>query len=263
MIPILGTVAASGGGPAPPPYTASAVRFTGAVVDMILDSYAGSDTPFISYAVWLHQSSSVLALNILPFYFTANPSGVGGGNLYPNLGFDNLSCGHAWNDSIGDSAYDIDSFAPSAPIALDVWQCQMGNADINHDVGAKISQLYIGDTSQAINPARTYDIGTGGNLIVNGLGVQIPSKTNNADRDFNMAELQIWVGTFNDWSVLGNRRCIIDAGGKPVDPATAAAQFGAPTFKFSGDAAAWAAQAVAQGFAVTGSILNSSSSPSD
>jgi hypothetical protein len=79
-----------------------------------------------------------------------------------------------------------------------------------------------------------------------------------------MANFMMWYGQAIDWSVEANRRFIIDASGKAVDPALAIAHFGTPTIALIGDATAFQTnQGTGGAFSLSGSLTNASSSPSD
>ena len=79
----------------------------------------------------------------------------------------------------------------------------------------------------------------------------------------DMADFQLWLGQYIDWSDAGNLSKVI-SGGKPVNPTIAAAAFGAQTVLLSGDAAAFATnQGTGGAFTLTGSLTDASTSPSD
>lgn len=207
-----------GGGGA---YVAKAVHFDG-VVSLSLPSYGGPDVPEVSWAAFVKYSSVVPGENYLPF-------SVGNGNapnVYPNIAFGAKSLGLALNDQDGDDTLSVDTVTSNPDVQTDTWLCFMGTGDVGHDVGAKVEQLYIGDNVQTLDPARTFDSGTGGNLIINGAAIDIPGIV--GGDVFDTALVRVWFGNSIDWSVQANRRKIIDGDGKPVDPATAEAAFGQP-----------------------------------
>ena len=80
-----------------------------------------------------------------------------------------------------------------------------------------------------------------------------------------IADYQFFIqGAFVDLSTVGNRRKFIDGAGKPVDPATAAAAFGTPIIRFSGDHTGFATNLGGGGaFTLVGSLTNASTGPSD
>jgi hypothetical protein len=93
----------------------------------------------------------------------------------------------------------------------------------------------------------------------------IPATSGGTHHAYDVADVQIWLGTFIDPSVNGNILKFVDVDGKPVDPAVAAAAFGQQTFLFSGDSTAFATNQGSGGAcALTGTALtDASTSPSD
>ena len=52
----------------------------------------------------------------------------------------------------------------------------------------------------------------------------------------DVADVQMWFGTYVDFSIIANVRNFLSATGKPVNPTIAAAAYGSPTILFTGDA---------------------------
>lgn len=80
---------------------------------------------------------------------------------------------------------------------------------------------------------------------------------------FDVAEVQVWFGIAPDLSNPTNLAAFI-AAGKPVNPAVATALFGAPSIRFSGNAAAFGTNGGTAGATtVTGPLTDAGTSPSD
>jgi len=142
--------------------------------------------------------------------------------------------------------------------------------DTNHPAGEKIGHVYV-DGVNVANPALTVDAS---NAFAFDWGIDshpsllIPDRNSffvGDDQPILVADVQIWLGQCIDPSNPSNLEKFI-VGGKPVDPAIAAAEFGQQTFLFSGDATSFATN---QGtwqdtpVTVTGYMTNATTSPSD
>jgi hypothetical protein len=78
----------------------------------------------------------------------------------------------------------------------------------------------------------------------------------------DMADLQLWFGTYIDFTVASNLHLFRDAGGNPIDPHTAEAAFGTPAVLLAGDHTMFGVNRGSGGaFALTGSLTDAGSHP--
>jgi len=78
----------------------------------------------------------------------------------------------------------------------------------------------------------------------------------------DVADMQLWIGAYLDFSIAANRELFILAG-RPVNPLIAAQTLGSPTIRFQGNAANFSTnQGTGGPFTVLGALANSTSSPS-
>ena len=79
------------------------------------------------------------------------------------------------------------------------------------------------------------------------------------------ADFQMWVGKFIDPTVAGNLDKFVTVKngiGRPVNPAVAEAAFGKPTYRFSGDKAAFVNNTGSgRDFTLTGTVNNFTPAP--
>jgi len=144
----------------------------------------------------------------------------------------------------------------------DTWYVYMGSADCSDSLGKLTG--YLNDVD-ALNPDRSSNGGGPGAVIAgDGVAMRIGLPDPTPRDPVDMANFLMWYGQAIDWSVEANRRFIIDAGGKPVNPALAVAEFGTPTVMFVGDATAFQTnQGTGGTFTLSGSLTNATTSPSD
>ncbi len=139
----------------------------------------------------------------------------------------------------------------------DTWHLYAGTADMN---GSASFQFILDDASSII---------TGGTFIPDdisfpGTDCFIGQEGFGDFNAFDVADLRFWSGIAPDLSVTANRRALIDAQGKPVDPAVSTAAFGQPIILFSGDKDTFSGnQGTGGPFTLTGTLTNASTSPSD
>lgn len=70
-----------------------------------------------------------------------------------------------------------------------------------------------------------------------------------------MADVQMWLGTYVDFSTTANRRLFIDGSGKPVNPSIAEASLGTPILRLSGPLGTWHTnKGSGGGFTLTGAL---------
>ncbi len=144
-----------------------------------------------------------------------------------------------------------------------IWYVYMVSANCSTNLGPVMH--YLGDLN-ITNEGNGVTNEGGPSAVIqgNGVPIRIGTADPNGDQTLDMANLMIWYGTAIDWTVEANRRKIIDAGGKPVDPAEAVLAFGTPTVMLTGDATAFQTNEGSGGsFSLTGSLTNASTSPSD
>ncbi len=149
------------------------------------------------------------------------------------------------------------------PPAIGIWYCYMASADCSTNLGAVLS--FLDDANISDEGHGTTNEGSPGAVIQgNGSPMHIGIADAGGNDPFDMANLLVWYGTAIDWTVEANRRKVIDADGKPVDPAEAVLAFGMPTVMMTGDATAFQTNQGSGGsFSLTGSLTNASTSPSD
>ena len=75
---------------------------------------------------------------------------------------------------------------------------------------------------------------------------------------------RLWINVTLDFSVAGNRRYFVRSNGKPANPSYALASLGMPLISFIGNSTAFPVNGGSGGsFAVTGSLTNAGTSPTD
>lgn len=251
-------IGAGGGGGG---YVAKAVQLDGGTW-LNLDAFPGADSQHITTVAWfvMPTPGEGVSSMTLPFdwdaahtewltiYFSADGSMEGQ--------IENIVDGHS-------TGILLEKYAPAGSYVFDdAWHSLAMAIDVSQGPGAdKIWQLYIDDLPFATTIQHVPDAYT---FPFNGASVSITDDP--ADTSLltgSVADMQIFVGQFIDLDNVTNRRNFVTADNKPVDPSVAAGAYGAPTLLFSGNAASWTSQAAAQGFAITGSLTNATTSPSD
>jgi len=241
--------APAGGGPAP--YHADAVHFDGNTF-LSIASLAATNNSRFSISGWIKLAAADL------------------GNGWSLLANDTQN-----NDGIFDFRSDIivecKFVSPSAgastvivsnEVTSEVWV----NFIFSVDNSAQQAALYINDT--AITFSATNFPSPAVNFLYNGLDCFFGSDGygDNGIADFADCRAQIGTSWLDGGGLIpeATRRLFIDAGGKPVDPATATGTLGAPTILFSGDATGFGTnQGTGGTFTTTGTLTNASTSPSD
>lgn len=247
MIPILGTVAASGGGPTPP-YHADAVHFDGNAVlarGAKLTGVGDITTFLVSFWIESWSSDGLDLITSLPNFLF---------DIYNNpvlVGF--------FRNFTGDGSI---IYEPTADFSQAIWR----NVLFSGDTVAGTFQFYLTDvvpTPEAPTTIQgapfTIELSTDEtDFAVGG------SNGNNSIVD--LADVWVGLGQYLDLSIDANRRKFIDAGGKPVYlGANGELPTGTtPAVFFSGDAAAFPTNRGTGGaFTLTGALTNASTSPSD
>jgi hypothetical protein len=233
------------------------VHFDGATWLSIVSLTATSPRQFFS-VIWLRVAS----LNDNPF----SPLGV----TDPNTLYDPLLELETGNSPSNFFSYSsvagggaLKGFTLNETVSAGVWLPLLVSADSNHAQGAKVVQMYLGD-SNVLDVAQTVDSGPAFDMVFNGLSYFFGSDAAGDTLTADVADVRIDPGRFVDFSVEANRRLFIGANGKPVDPAVATASLGIPVILFSGDATGFAVnQGTGGAFTLTGALTNASTSPSD
>jgi hypothetical protein len=248
---------AGGGGGGGGAYTAKAVHFDGAT-KLTNASLSAIDNSFFSQVVWVKFSGTFSAgQNTGNFYITDAE-----GNFTDETYLvDDGSFTSFLDNAAASAGFTVNSAASSIPVGA--WVCVITSSDVNHAAGQKKAKIYLGDTditSSVTDNKPAFTLG------YNGKSMNIGTDTGNfliAD----IADLRIMPGiSLLDGSgdiPLATRRLFIDANGKPVDPATATAQLGAPAVLFSGDSTSFATnQGTGGAFTVSaGTLTNASTHP--
>jgi hypothetical protein len=235
-------------------YRAKAVHFDGTVTIGTVngkgnpfESALADDSPLGLASIWVKDPvSAVIGLNLNEEFLAAvNYSGVGALFL-------------ASNQEHTDEAVAGSALVPSG------WFCVMMAWNANFASGSRVLQIALGDELQAIDVFA--DIGNAFAIpysmsdqwYFGGFATGGASWGDEAD-------LQLWCGVTADLTDVNVRRKFIDANGKPVDPAIAAAAFGPQTVLLSGDHNTFA---INQGSGpttgvITGTITDAGTSPSN
>lgn len=242
-------VSGGGGGGA---YVAKAVHFDGSAMLHDGASLTGlTDVTKFLFSVWINVGT-----------FDSFPSIAAS---YPNNSFDPFLDSNSgfFGMQLADYQFDQDIAPESATaVANTGWQNIVFSGDTSADDPGKVVQIYVNGS-----PSLTYTPGS-----VSGFSVGFDEET-----DFyvgwdgfalnkftgDMSDLQLWCGINPDLSNSTVLNKLI-SGGKPVDPATATAAFGAQVLLFSGDATGFVTnQGTGGTFTLSGSLANASTSPSD
>jgi hypothetical protein len=231
--------AGGGGG-----YTALAVHFDG-TASLINEELAATNGPTSLCAIWLKFAALQPVPSSAPVW-VVDPDG----DYKGYCSFTEEAPGVISVSAPGVDAATVDSDAA----ATGTWLCLL--CSITNE-GTR--QLYIGDTSSVGGGGG----GTGVNAF-DGLPFYFGADSFGDGAVFDVADFRMWTNQALDLSVQANRRLFIDGNGKPVDPATATLALGAPTILFSGNLSTFGTnQGNGGSFALTGSLTNASTSPSD
>lgn len=250
------SVGVTGGG-----YHAGAVHLDGSTY-LNIASLSAIDNQFFSYVMWVNLDTG-LPPSTFPGLFQVDASGsytTGAGtttdaDLANKFTEDIRMADVSGNNMV--SVQDNDS------LNAGTWYCIIAS----YDTLLGLAKVYINDVARADIVINTDSSGT---LTFNGKQFTVGGDTFAGDN---------WIGSFADCRFLpgvslldggGNiptptRRLFIDAGGKPVDPATATAALGAAgAALFSGNHTTFATnQGTGGAFTLTGAITDASTSPSD
>ncbi len=244
--------------------SADAVHWDGAS-SLRIGALNCGDHDKISFAVWFR--SPIIAPNdtSVAGFFATDPEGT-----FPSyseadfLGSPSQADGGV-QFSLGDPASNFlassntSSGAGIRPL-VEIWYAYMWSADCSSDIGPLTAYLNdseaLGFSHNLSAPAST--------IAGNGVPLWVGVADTLGDEAFDMANFLMWYGQVIDWSVEANRRFIVDASGKAVDPALAIAHFGTPTVAFIGDATAFQTNQGSGGsFTLSGSLTDASTSPSN
>lgn len=254
----LGKAGGGGGGD----YVAKAVSFDGGTVIKLTDQAVGlaANSPTGLWACWVKGNDIFNSSSNPAFAYSLGSDAF---DIKNALGVQN-GIGTDWASS---PDY-VDAFGSnnnSNPIPGDRWVLLMYSWDMNHAPGSRVIQLYYEDEAQT--STIEYDDGAAFSIDYSDTGwVFFGPFDNDAAIKCDAADFQLWLGgDFVDLSVEANRRAIISASGKPVDPAVAAARFGSQKILFSGDASTFATNGGSGGATsmLIGTITNATTSPSD
>ncbi len=257
LCPATGAGSGGGGG-----YTASAVHFDGTQTltrSSALTGVSASARGTVSLWVRAHNWQDANR----DFWFLDN--NIFNTTFY-NGTLDGVTAGMIVNTgpAVGGGSYwQTDQSA----MAIDTWYHVLFSVDTNHADGSKWFALYINGVLQNVidsadgHPAYSIDWDNSGGFSVCASDQDDPSTI----ADF--CDVQIFPGlriVKVDNTIDPTNIANFISGGKPVDPAVAAAAYGAPAILFSGDATTFPTnQGTGGSFTLTGSLTNASSSPSD
>ncbi len=231
------TVAAGG-------YTAQGVHTAGDAWWSIASLTGVTDSPFISSSHWVAIASLASGSRLLYDFDPVNNEVpnvvVSSSGVISFFGYDGVDIFSCRTDA---GAFPIDGVPHNILVG----------ADLNHDAGDKIVQIYVDDVAQSITVIND-PAGPCVNLMA-GVKFAVPDTTE--DQTVLTGDLYpVWVkpGTFLDFSVEANRRLFINADLTPVNPS------GYPTAAviLNGDKDTWGAPNLGTGGAgtVTGTFTN-------
>lgn len=154
---------------------------------------------------------------------------------------------------------------PKAGVSINgLWQNYLVSMDVSENDPDKVIQILLNgspslDYTPGSVPGFTISFNLETDCYIGWDGYQIPGLQFLGD----MADLQLWIGINPDLTNPANVAKFI-SGGRPVDPAIAAAEFGPPILLFSGDATGFQTnQGTGGAFTLTGSLTDAPTSPSD
>jgi len=214
-------------------YVAKAVQFFGDSSDSIylrsLNTGIASNTKYTAFC-WVNVPSSSLNGSVMDFLLSWPTGGtrnfhlVVGATFNSDLGF-----------NVHSSANNFGLRSDDGALPGDVWVPIFSAADTTQPSGSRTGFLLINGTD-ASDLARTIDTGVGFASSWENICIPAITETNpGADKTFNIAQLQVWVGTIIDPTIPENYAKFVN-GGSPVDPVIAATAFGQQTLLFDGDA---------------------------
>lgn len=259
----------AGGGEEPGAYTAGAVHFDGATYLSNAALVATDSDKF--YMTFAFKASGIdfehkgALLTTLDFEDTASHfalldelTATGGSPGGVSVGLCDVE-GQA-----GDNQYYVGS--ADTVVYDSAWHTCIVSVETNFSLGNKRAKLLIDGVSVGVEYP---DYAAAFSQIWNGMRVVIGN-----DEVFarvlvaDIAELRIHPGvSLLDESgniPLATKELFFDSNNKPVDPAVATAELGAPCMLFSGDASTFGTnQGTGGAFTTTGTLTNASTSPSD
>jgi hypothetical protein len=143
------------------------------------------------------------------------------------------------------------------------WYCFITSFDLGHVMGAKTSDLYVGDSNDAGSVSDQQGPIT---IAMHGLPMWIGNSGFDPTVEFDAADWRIMPGVslLTDGHITeATRRLFIDEHGKPVDPAVATEALGTPSMLFSGDHTGFVTNKGTGGtFTLFGTLTDASTSPS-
>lgn len=251
---IISAKPASGGAP----YVADAVHFAGAGTMVYSSSLTSTNSPNLTVSLWFKIASN-LGTDPVPFFINDPESSASiliSGFVAVNV-FTSLQV--YLEDSGADNQFILDVPALALP-STGAWHHFLLSVETNFAVGLKPFKIYIDD----VDTAATASSEAGSfSMVTNGL----PFFFGEDQGDHfvgDMADAFIAPGL----SILtagdipeAKRRLFIDADGKPVDPAVAAAALGNPRILFSGNATTFDDNQGTGGAFVLSRYLQSGASP--
>ncbi len=271
-----------GGGGGGGGYVAKAVHFDG-IAELSIASLSSVDNHLFSAIGWMKQILTAIPSVGNNDVFTVDPNGNYSPNLGPNTnstipGYYNMVSvvNDATNTNSEQSQTIYNSISGEGGFENNVWQCIILSFDTSGVLTGFMpgaGKTYSGDTD-VTDPAGWFTQGAAPFVIsTNGRSLYFG---NDSFGDGFLGDLADWrilpgISLLNGSSPgadipLATRRMIIDADGKPVNPAVLTAFLGTPgAVLFSGDATGFPVnQGTGGAFAVTaGSLTNASTSPSD
>jgi len=231
-------------------YTASGVHFDGATY---LRRHAwltgvGAFDKFI-FSVWTKLSNPGDGL------FAA----IAGGSDFFQQGMTTVSAGKYFNMNIANSYFDTYPNTPTMQSAT--WQHVLWSVDISAvdgTSGSIVRRLYVNE----VDLSSTVDDGIGTDQSVSGLTDFYFGDDGFAARiTGDIADFQLWIGSYLDFSIQANRQLFIN-NGVPVNPLIASQTLGSPTILFQGNATNFIInQGTGGPFTLHGSLTDSTTSP--
>lgn len=240
-------------GPAPP-YTASAVHFDSHAW-LINSGLSTTDNGLFSMTGWFKMPPGASQTD--DTFGVVDPA-------------DSYQSSLNWHNSLQLYLYgplgDVFQGAPSSPTDPDVWHSVVAAANTNFASGAKKLKMYIDDVDVSLTVG---DTSAAFQALFNGLPYWFGNDASTNGTTMDCADVRIMPGVSlleGSYDIpMATRRLFVDASNKPVDPATATAALGFPgAILFSGDATGFVTnQGTGGAFTMTGTLTNTSSSPSD
>lgn len=250
----------------PAGYTTGAVHFDGAT-GLGIASLSATDGSLCSFVYWIKSLRSDANSTVL---WVVDPE-----NTYPSysslvvpLAESQYQISSLFADASGGNALELSTNDQNEPmIQDDTWTCVM----VTVDTQARVGIVYV----NGLKSMQDFPIipgGTSFDMVFNGLGFKVADDGYGQAIIGDLADFRFMPGVSlldtGDNISAETIALFMDENGKPVDPAVATAELGAPAILFRRDPAAAASTfannlGTGGAFTISGTLTNATTSPSD